>query len=216
MTFDIIYEDNHLFVVNKPAGLLTQASGTGRLNLEDLCKQYIKETYEKSGQVFLHAIHRLDRPVSGVVIFAKTKKALQRLNASLREKKCKKVYLAWIENGLKSSCGTLENYLYHNSFKASVSNKNNEKAKLARLQYRTLKMDDKKTLVEVELETGRYHQIRAQFAFIGCPIVGDKKYGSSLPYQDGTIALQHVSLTVEHPTKKELMTFAVCQKNFSG
>lgn len=196
---DIIYEDNHLLVVNKPAGLLTQPSGTDQDSLEQQAKQYIKEQYQKPGNVFLEAVHRLDKPVSGLVVFARTSKALSRLQAAMRAKKYTKIYTALVEGEIKNAEGVLEHYLIHDDFKATVAAKGNPEAKLARLHYKVLKFDKGNSLLEIELDTGRYHQIRAQLATIGHPIVGDAKYGSKKQFFADTIALHHKSIAFPHP-----------------
>lgn len=202
---EIIYEDNHLLAVNKPAGMLTQPSGTDQESVEALAKQWIKEKYQKPGQVFLEAVHRLDKPVSGVVLFARTSKALSRLNASMREKNTLKRYEAFVEGKLPSSEGTLEHYLVHDDYQASVVSKSNPQAKLARLHYRVLHVENHRSHVEVTLETGRYHQIRVQLAAIGSPIVGDKKYGSKIPWEKEGIALHHARLEIPHPITGEIV-----------
>lgn len=209
---EIIFEDNHLFVVNKPAGLLTQPSGTEQSSLEGVCKQWIKEKYQKPGNVFLEAIHRLDKPVSGIVLFAKTSKALSRLQESMRKKDSKKVYIALIEGVLNDSEGNLEHILIHDDFKATVVSKNEKDGKVARLHYVVVERCGDKTRVEITLDTGRYHQIRAQFSAIGHPIVGDKKYGSTLPFEKDCIALHHTKLVIPHPITGELQTFSSSPK----
>lgn len=207
MTLDVIFEDNHLLVVNKPAGLLTQPSGTDRDNLEDQAKAWIKEHYQKPGNVYLHAVHRLDSPVSGVVLFARTSKALSRLNASMRQRESKKIYCAMVKGSPPSDEGVLENYLVHDDFHAQLATKNQPESKLARLKYRVLERRGAMTIVEIELETGRYHQIRLQLSTIGCPILGDHRYGSAVTFADGAIALHHSRLTIAHPVTSEMMTF---------
>ncbi len=194
---DVIYEDNHLLVVNKPAGILTQPSGTDQPNLEALAKAYIKEKYQKPGNVFLEAVHRIDKPVSGIVVFAKTSKALSRLNESMRSKTVRKVYWARLDSQPNPSEATLEHYLVHDEYRAQVS----PSGKLARLHYQTLPNGT----VEIELETGRYHQIRVQMAEIGCPIVGDAKYGSVKKFKGDGIALHHRLLQIQHPTTDETL-----------
>lgn len=191
---ELIYEDNHLLAVNKPAGLLTQPSGTSQASLEGLCKDWIKEKYQKPGNVFLEAAHRLDKPVSGLVLFAKTSKALARLHAILRDRKATKIYLALVEKAPEPSEGTLEHFLVHDSHRATVVQAGGQ---LAQLRYKVLGKQPLGVLLEIELETGRYHQIRAQLAAIGLPIIGDTKYGSRIPAD--TIALHHLRLTLEHP-----------------
>jgi 23S rRNA pseudouridine1911/1915/1917 synthase len=208
---EILFEDNHLLVVNKPAGLLTQPSGTDQDSLEAQAKAYLKEKYNKPGNVFLEAVHRLDKPVSGIVIFAKTSKALSRLNESLRSKQAKKIYRAWVEGIPKQKEATLEHYLQHGDFVASVVSKEHPEAKLARLSYKMLESKENSSLLEITLETGRYHQIRAQLAAIGHPILGDTKYGSKTTAQE--IALTHVRLEIEHPVTKEKMLFSIKEDN---
>lgn len=207
LPFDIIYEDNHLLVVNKPAGLLTQPTNLQEESLETLLKQWLKETYHKPGNAYLGVVHRLDRPVSGIVIFAKTSKALSRLNASIRSREMQKTYCALVEGSLTPKQGTLEHYLKHDDYRAFVSQAKDPEAKLARLHYQVLKAMPGTTLVEIQLETGRYHQIRAQFAALGHPIVGDKKYGSRQQWSGNNIALHHFRLEITHPVTKEVMYF---------
>lgn len=203
---DVIFIDNHLLVVNKPAGVLTQPSGTDRDNLQDRAKAWIKDRFNKPGNVFLEALHRLDAPVSGIVLFARTSKALSRLNESMRQKDTQKVYHALVEGMLPSAEGVLENFLVHDDFHAQVVSKSHPQAKLARLRYRTIEKKGEFTLVEVELETGRYHQIRIQLAYARCPIAGDKLYGSATPFPQG-IALHHTRLTIPHPITHERVVF---------
>ncbi len=198
---EILYQDNHLFVVNKPAGILTQPTKQEPDSLETRAKQWIKEAANKPGNVFLHAIHRLDRPVSGIVVFAKSQKALERLNDAVREKQTVKHYLALIEGAPKSNVGALEHKLLHDNYRATV----HPLGKPARLSYRILEKMPGKSLVEITLETGRYHQIRAQFSAIGCPIIGDAKYGSRAPFHENAIALHHDQLSFFHPTTGALM-----------
>jgi 23S rRNA pseudouridine1911/1915/1917 synthase len=195
---DILYEDNHVIVVDKPAGLLTQPSGTDGDNLEDRVKKFIKKRGNKPGKVFLEAVHRLDKPAFGLVVFAKTSKALSRLNAAQREKKFRKFYRAKVEGALPKPEGTLENILFHDRHIARVVGQDHPKGKQAVLHYREI--DGESNLVEIELVTGRYHQIRAQLAHIGCPIVGDKKYGS-LTHLPSGIYLEHYRVEFPHPTK---------------
>jgi 23S rRNA pseudouridine1911/1915/1917 synthase len=201
--FPVLFEDNHLLVVNKPAGILTQPSGTAQENLEDQAKAWLKIVHDKPGNVFLGTVHRLDKPVSGVVIFGKTSKALSRLNASIRAKLTHKLYYALVE-GNPPSEGILENYVVHDDYHAEVAASDFPQAKLARLKYHVIEKRGDLTLLEIELETGRYHQIRLQFSHIGCPIAGDVKYGSRFPFE-GRIALHHIKLEIPHP-----ITGAIC------
>jgi len=203
-----LFEDNHLLVLCKTAGLLTQPSGTDQDSLETQAKTWLKAKYAKPGNVFLEAVHRLDKPASGVVVFAKTSKALSRLNQSIRDKNAKKDYYALVEGTPKELEGTLEHYLIHDDFKASVVAKSHPNAKASRLHYRVVEKKKEGTLLAIDLETGRYHQIRAQLSAIGCPIVGDRKYGSEkVLVQKEAIALHHIRLTIAHPVTKEPVTF---------
>jgi 23S rRNA pseudouridine1911/1915/1917 synthase len=203
----VIFEDNHQLVLNKPAGLLTQPSGTDQDSLEAQAKAWLKQKYQKSGNVFLEAVHRIDKPVSGIVLFAKTSKGLTRLNESLRDKKSHKVYLTLVEGIVKSDKGTLENYLVHDDFSARVVAKSDPQAKLAVLHYKVIERFSNQTRLEIILETGRYHQIRVQLSAMGHPILGDKKYASRVPFKNDAIALHHYRLQVPHPTTGELQTF---------
>lgn len=203
----IIYQDNHQLVVEKPSGLLTQPSGTEQDSLESQAKQWIKEHCNKPGAVFLHAIHRLDRPVGGIVLFARTSKALSRLQESSRYKQIVKRYVALVEGTLETSQGTLEHYLVHEEHHARVATSKESEAKKAILHYHVLNKKKGLSLVEIELESGRYHQIRAQLSAIGHPIVGDVRYGSKKPYRQGEIALHHTYLQIPHPITNEMQTF---------
>jgi 23S rRNA pseudouridine1911/1915/1917 synthase len=203
-SLDILYEDNHVIAIKKPAGLLTQETPEEYYSLENLCKAWLKAKYGKPGNVFVGVIHRLDRPVSGIVLFAKTSKALCRLNESIRLRQMQKTYIALIQGQLKLKSGThtLEHYLRHDDFRASICNKSDASSKLARLHYSCLETFKHSSLVEIHLETGRYHQIRAQFAAIGHPVVGDIKYGSAINMSDDSIALHHAKLQFFHPITK--------------
>lgn len=202
-----LFEDNHLLVLNKPAGLLTQPSGTEQDSLEQQAKAWIKAVYHKPGNVFLEAIHRLDKPVSGVVVFGKTSKALSRLNASMRTKEVRKIYWAWVEGSLLLDEGSLHHYLLHDDFHAKVVDANHPGGKLASLTYRVLQRKKGRTLLEIELATGRYHQIRLQLAALGHPIWGDRKYGGQQQYEPETIALHHRRLQLPHPISQAELTF---------
>lgn len=211
-SIEVLYEDNHLIIVNKPAGLLTQPTDLENDSLEVRVKAWIKSTYNKPGNVFLGVIHRLDKPVSGIVVFAKTSKALSRLNALMRDKEMVKTYFALVEGKPKAEKGTLEHYLKHDDYVASVTTKNDPEGKLARLHYEVVEQGKEAVLLKVILETGRYHQIRCQCAAMGCPIAGDAKYGAGkanailqrLP--KGAIALHHGSMRLTHPVTKEQLT----------
>jgi len=202
----VIYLDNHLFLVNKEAGIPTQDDDINKTNLQYLAIEYLKNELSKE-TVFLHALFRLDKPVSGIVIFCRTSKSLSRMNVQSRDNKILKKYLAIIENTLEKKEGVLENFLVHGNFKANISNKNNKNAKKAILKYKVLEEKNNKSLIEIELITGRYHQIRAQFSNINHPIVGDKKYGSKT--QLNKISLECVEIKFEHPTLKETKTFKI-------
>lgn len=204
---DILYEDNHMLVVNKPAGLLTQPSGTREDSIEMQCKEWIKQKYNKLGNVYLHAVHRLDKPVSGIVVFAKTSKALTRLNASIREHKAKKGYVALTELSPNAEEGTLEHFLSHDDHYATIEKEGKKDAKVSILHYRVLKRGKKGTLLEIDLKTGRYHQIRVQLAEIGCSILGDTKYGARSTYLPNAIALHHHRFEIPHPVSGEKMVF---------
>lgn len=193
---NVLFEDNHLLVLEKPAGLLTIAGGTDEDNLQDQGKEYLKISKNKPGNVFLEPVHRIDRPVSGIVLFAKTSKALSRLMAAMREGKYEKIYRAKVENSFDTLEGQLVHYLTHDDYHAQVVPKNHPQGKQARLSYRVLE-NGPQPLVEIVLETGRYHQIRAQMAAIGHPIVGDTRYGSKTPLS--RISLHHSRLSFTHP-----------------
>ncbi len=202
-----IYEDNHLLVLNKSAGLLTQPGGTEQDSLEQQAKDWLKIVYHKPGKVFLQAVHRLDKPVSGVVVFGKTSKAVERLNAMMRSKQMRKIYWGWVEGSPPNSEAILENFLAHDDFKARLVSEHHPQGKLARLTYRVLEHRKDRSLLEIELETGRYHQIRLQLSAIGCPLWGDYKYGSRQVYERGAIALHHKSLQLIHPVLRIPLTF---------
>lgn len=220
MNLDVLYHDNQILAVNKPAGLLTQPSGTDKDNLEDRSKVWIKEAKNKPGNVFLHAVHRLDQVVSGIVLFACTDKALSRLNADMRAHRFTKIYHAVVSGTPPQSEGSLRHFLTHNDYRAAVASEGDPEARECLLDYRVVAPGEVTrptinsapvgrvpspggfTLLEIQLHTGRYHQIRAQLAAIGCPILGDEKYGSKIKLPDGAIALHHARLTVIHPVSK--------------
>ncbi|MBA3238694.1 MAG: RNA pseudouridine synthase [Parachlamydiaceae bacterium] len=206
---EVLYVDNHILLVNKPAGLATQPSPTSDESLESLCKEWVKEQYKKPGNVFLHAIHRLDKPVSGIVLFARTSKALSRLNESMREHEMQKVYIALVEGHLKDSEGRLEHYLVHGDHIAHLGTEKTAGAKRASLKYIVKERKGDCSLLEITLETGRYHQIRAQMAAIGHPVVGDTKYGSFKVYPNQGIALCHARFSFPHPISKEQHSYAL-------
>lgn len=206
---DILYVDNHVLVVNKPAGIATQPSPTSDESLELLCKNWVKEKYQKPGNVYLHALHRLDKPVSGIVLFARTSKALSRLNESMREKKMHKTYVGLVEGIVTPEEGTLKHYLTHGDHFAHLASPSTPNAKCACLHYKVKEVKKSSSLVEVYLETGRYHQIRAQMSAIGHPIIGDMKYGSTVPMATGIIALCHSRFSFPHPISHEQLSFSL-------
>jgi 23S rRNA pseudouridine1911/1915/1917 synthase len=199
----VLYEDNHLLLVEKPSNLLSQPSGTELSSAEEMAKTYLKDKYQKQGNVYLHAVHRLDKPVSGILLFAKTSKALSRLQAEMRERKMKKTYIAEVEGIIPKDEMTLEHYLVHKEKEAEVSDQPIPDGKIAKLKLKVLERKEKTTLVQITLETGRYHQIRAQLGYIGHPVVGDTKYGSKIT--SPRVHLHHQSLEFSHPVTKELL-----------
>lgn len=206
--FDVLYEDNHLIVVSKRAGWLVQGDKTGDVTLGDAVKDYIKAKYQKPGDVFLGVVHRLDRPVSGLVVLARTSKALERMNALFRDRKTLKVYLAVVCGHPKDASGTLVHWLRKDSIKNKTTAFTRETPDALRssLAYKVLATVGNKTLVEVRPETGRPHQIRVQLASLGTPICGDVKYGAPEGFPEQSIALHAYRLEFIHPVKKELLT----------
>lgn len=205
----VIYEDNHIIVVEKIPNIPSQADKTGDMDMLSFIKNYLKEKYQKPGNVYLGLIHRLDRPVGGVMIFAKTSKAASRLSDEVREKIFKKKYLAVVDGKIENHSGYLEDYLYKDERNnmSKVVSKEKKNAKLARLEYEVLAYHSAKdlSLVKVNLQTGRHHQIRVQLSNFGHSIFGDQKYGTR--GQGKQIALWAYELTIVHPVTKEQMTF---------
>ena len=203
----VVYEDNHIIVVNKTASEIVQADKTGDTPLSETVKQYLKEKYQKPGNVFLGVTHRLDRPVSGLVIFAKTSKALTRLNEMFRAGEVKKTYWAVVKNAPKESEGELVHFLVRNEKqnKSYAYDKEVPNSKKAVLDYSLIGRSDNYYLLEVDLKTGRHHQIRCQLAKMGCPIKGDLKYGSPRSNPDGSICLHARRVRFVHPVSKELI-----------
>ena len=201
----VLYEDNHLIIINKRAGDLVQGDKTLDTPLSEIVKEYIKETYHKPGNVFLGVPHRLDRPTTGIVIFTRTSKALERLNAMLREKRIQKTYWAIVKQTPKHEKDTLVHFLRKNARnnKSSVFRNEIAGSKKGILHYRLLKKLDRYFLLEIDLETGRHHQIRAQLSFIGCPIKGDLKYCFPRSNSDGSIHLHAREISFIHPVSKE-------------
>ena len=210
----VIYEDNHILVVNKTAGLLVQGDQTGDKSLVDIAKLYIKNKYQKPGDVFLGLVHRLDRPTSGAIVLARTSKALTRLNRQFKDRVPKKIYRA-VVSGTPKSSAKLEHYLKKNSSqnKSFHYNEITPNTKHAILHYRHVESLKSYHVLEVELETGRHHQIRAQLAAVGLHIKGDLKYGSKRTNPNGSIHLHARSLLFVHPTKKEEMKFVASYPN---
>lgn len=202
---EIIYEDNHLLAINKKSGELVQGDKTGDSSLNELLKEFIKTRDSKPGNVFLGVCHRLDRPVSGVILFAKTGKALARLNDIFRNQEIKKIYWAIVKNKPPENSGILVHYLVKDHLKnKSVAYKAPGKdARESSLNYRVIGSSENYHLLEIELNTGRHHQIRAQLAKIGCPVKGDLKYGFPRSNKDGGISLHARELNFIHPVKKE-------------
>ena len=200
----VIYEDNHIIIVNKQSGEIVQGDKTGDRPLSDIVKDYIKEKYQKPGAVFLGVAHRLDRPVSGLVVFARTSKALARLNKMFAEGEVHKTYWAIVKNAPRTSEGTLEHWLVRNEKqnKSYAYDHERPNAKKAILKYRALSHSDNYTLLEVNLMTGRHHQIRCQLAAMGCPIKGDLKYGAPRSNPDGSISLMARRVEFIHPVSK--------------
>jgi len=201
----VLHEDNHVIVVNKRPSDIVQGDKTGDVTMPDMIKTFLKEKYGKPGNVFCGVVHRLDRPTSGAVVFAKTSKALSRLNEQFREKDTRKIYWAVVEKAPAQPTGSLENFLLKNEKqnKAYVHQKEVPGSKKAILDYKQIAQSDKYTLLEVALHTGRHHQIRAQLAHIGCIIKGDLKYGAKRSNPDGSIHLHARYLEFIHPTSKE-------------
>lgn len=220
MTLKVLYEDNHLIAVVKPAGVLVQGDETGDVCLMDQVKEYLKNKYNKPGNVFLGLLHRLDRPVSGIVLFAKTSKGASRLSEQIRNHKVTKIYHALVQGELKEKKDTLINYLKKDKEKnfvvvfdeaefkpidLSIEEKDDQENDLqyAELSYEVVKSNGKTSLLKIILKTGRRHQIRAQLSHLGHPIVGDIKYGSKVEYKKGQIALCATNLAFETATSKE-------------
>ena len=203
----VVYEDNHIIVVNKTSSEIVQGDKTGDTPLSETVKEYIKEKYAKPGNVFLGVTHRLDRPVSGLVVFAKTSKALSRLNDMFRLGEVKKTYWAIVKERPEELEGELTHWLVRNEKqnKSYAYDKERPNSKKAILRYKLIGHSQNYHLLEVDLQTGRHHQIRCQLAKMGCPIKGDLKYGSPRSNPDGSICLHARRVTFVHPVSKEVI-----------
>ena len=203
----VLYEDNHLIVAIKPAGVLSQSDGSNAPDMLTILKAYIKDKYQKPGEVYLGLVHRLDRPVSGVMVFARTSKAASRLSEQIRSRRVEKIYRC-VVNGVLEGEGRLENFISKDEASNTVTVSDVEKPgfKASYLDYRALASKDGMTMAEVKLGTGRSHQIRAQMAHAGHPLIGDQKYGKK-DNRTKDIALEAYKLSFEHPVKREFITF---------
>jgi len=202
---DILFEDNHLIIINKRCGVLVQGDKTGDIPLIEIVKKYLKNKYDKKGNVFLGLVNRIDRPTSGIVIFAKTSKALSRMNEKLKKRQIRKLYWLFISNKFKSNEGKLEGWFKKNKKinKSFYSSKEINNSKHGLLNYRKIETLKKYSKIEVDLITGRHHQIRCSFSEIGFPILGDLKYGSQRSNKDGGIYLHSREIYFTHPVSKE-------------
>jgi 23S rRNA pseudouridine1911/1915/1917 synthase len=203
----VLFEDNHLLIVNKPAGVLVQGDATGDTPLVEWGKDYIKQKYRKPGAVFLGVVHRLDRPVSGIVVMARTSKALERMNALFQQREMTKTYWAVVSKMPQQKSGTLIHWLRKDEVKNKTTAFPSERsdAQRSELRYRWLQTYNNFHLIEVTPITGRPHQIRVQLASMGCPIIGDLKYGFPSPLSDASIALHARQLSFQHPVRKEMI-----------
>ena len=200
---EVLYEDNHLIAINKKSGDIVQGDKTGDAPLSDFVKAYIKKKYNKPGEVFLGTIHRLDRPTSGVVLYARTSKALTRMNEQFRNKEVQKTYWAVVDNAPPNTSGTLDNFLQKNEKQNKSYVTKNKEGKHAILDFKLLKKLDNFYHLEVKPQTGRHHQIRVQLANIGCIVKGDLKYGAKRSNKDASIHLLAQKLEFVHPVTKE-------------
>lgn len=205
----VLHEDNHIIVINKRVGDIVQGDKTGDEPLSDVVKAYLKEKYNKPGEVFLGVVHRLDRPTTGIVVFAKTSKALSRLNETFKNRETQKTYWAVVKNQPPKETDTLVHFLKRNpkNNTSKAHSKEVPDSKKASLTYRIIKKLDNYFVLEIDLHTGRHHQIRAQLQAIGCPIKGDLKYGFDRSNPDGGIHLHAKKLVLTHPVSKEIITF---------
>ncbi len=206
-SWPVLYADNHLLAVYKPAGLLVQGDRTGDMTMFDLAKQWVKQQYNKPGQVYLGLVHRLDRPVAGVILFCRTSKAAGRISEQFRTGQTRKRYIAIVEGKMGKPDGRLVNHIERRGSSGRIVKKATDKSTEARLSYRCLETRNDSSLVEIDLETGRHHQIRLQFSHIGHPVMGDLRYGASAPLPQKQIALFAERLSVMHPTLGQELTF---------
>lgn len=211
VNINVLYEDNHLLVVEKPVNILSQGDNTNDKDMVNLLKAYLKEKYNKPGNVYLGLVHRLDRPVGGAMVFAKTSKAASRLSEQVRNKTFKKTYRAVINGKMRKQSDTLKDYLYKNkkTNMVSVVSESHKDSKYSELSYETLAFKDKMSLVQIDLKTGRPHQIRVQFASRNNPLVGDQRYGKNSKVGQ-QIALWSYKIEIVHPVTKEKIEF-VCE-----
>ncbi len=200
----ILYMDNHLLVVNKPAGLLVQGDQTGDLTLLEQSKVFLKEKFDKKGNVYLGLVQRIDRPVSGIVVFARTSKAAGRLSEAIRQRHIRKTYIALVQ-GVPNQQDKLIDYLDRNGVTSIIAD--SDTGKKAELSYKRLDSKKNVSLLEIDLHTGRHHQIRVQFSSRGFPILGDFRYGSKTRFGNKALALHASRLSLQHPVSKEWMTF---------
>jgi len=206
---EVLYEDNHLIAINKKSGDIVQGDKTGDAPLSDFVKAYIKKKYNKPGEVFLGTIHRLDRPTSGVVLYARTSKALARMNEQFRNKEVQKTYWAVVDNSPPNTSGTLDNFLQKNEKQNKSFVTKNKEGKQAILDYKLLKQLDNFYHLEIKPKTGRHHQIRVQLANIGCIVKGDLKYGAKRSNKDASIHLLAQKIEFVHPVTKEPISIIV-------
>lgn len=207
-SWPVFYEDNHLLVVYKPSGLLIQGDRSRDVSLLDLARRWIKIRYQKPGNVFLALVHRLDRPVAGVTVFARTSKAASRLSEQFRTNTVEKQYMAVVEGVVPDAAGELVNSMERRGPTSRILHAPTAKTQEARLSYRVLDAGENRSFLEIELHTGRHHQIRAQLGHMGFPILGDLRYGGSKPLPQKQLALFASSLSFFHPTRKTRMDFS--------
>lgn len=202
----VLYEDNHLIAVNKPPGVLVQGDASGALSLLDVTREYIRKKYHKPGNVFLGLVHRLDRPVSGVVLFAKTSKAASRISEEFRSRRVVKIYWALVHGAPSPPSGSTTAFLERGKKLVRLVEEGEKAGREALLSYRTIRTGDTKSLLEISLHTGRKHQIRVQLCDLGHPIEGDVKYGAPWGLKDRSIRLTAKSISFNHPTRSERLT----------